>query len=156
MPPRGDMERAIARYQDEGLSGREALRRYRAAGGRVTTFTWQQAFTDRQDEISQGIEPERMPPWATRHDRRAPMRTTNPRIQRMYYWTILDIEEADGTIRDDQWYGFDADADLSDREAVRRAIAEWNAMMRDAPETGSLTGFAIGGRVQAVAPIVGR
>ena len=154
MPPRSDIERAIARYQDEGLSGREGLRRFRAEGNRVTTFSWQQLWTNRRDEINEGIDPERMPEWGERHVRRQPMKLTrDPGRSRFFYWVILDIEEPDGTIRSDQFYGFDHHNDLTDRQAVRIAVQKWNAMMRRAPQTGSLTGVAIGGEVVAVAPL---
>lgn len=151
---RSDIERAIARYQDEGLSGRAGLRRFRSEGGSVTTYLWQQLWSDRRDEIDEGIDPEHMPDWGERHPKRQPMKLTrDPGRSRFYYWLVLDIEEPDGSIRSDQHYSFDHHRDLSDREAVRIAVQLWNAMMRRAPNTGSLTGTAIGGDVLAVAPL---
>ena len=82
--------------------------------------------------------------------------TRDPGRSRFFYWVILDVEEPDGTVRDDQYYGFDSSRSLSDREAVRIGVQRWNQMMRMAPTTGSLTGYAVGGRVAAVAPLVER
>lgn len=153
--PPASYEDYIAQYQEEGVpSGREGLRRYRAEGGRVRTFDWQQRWTEREDLLTEGIEPEYMPPWAFYTQPHAPMRrTSDPGRSRWFYWLRLVIQEPDGSIRDDQHYSYDSYEHLSDRAAVRGGVEHWNAMMRMAPGTGSLTGYAIGGWVTAVAPM---
>jgi hypothetical protein len=151
---RDDVQRGVEHYYGLGTSSREGLRLFRRSGGSIRTYDWQQAWADFKDEDEQGIDPERMPEWGERTPRRAPMGLTrDPGRSRFFYWTILDVEEPDGSIRQDQWYGFDSSRDLSDREAVRISVRRWNRMMRRAPHTGSLTGVAIGGMVQAVAPL---